>query len=218
MRGEQPGFVFWAHRPSSVAPQLSSTSVVCTSQRCSARFECSLAVETALPRSFACLGCCSVITLTSFQARTNTGYWLQGCVCAWVSVYVKCIDLSLFCCLCFVFVLFFNPSSCGHRMTQIGNTISGVTGLRSVWWTLVTLSPSLLTPGSKCMHGRSEIKAKITTFIFMGWTESFSSPLCFHLDPSTLTPNHIALLSPCTQSRQLQRSLQWELALFQILT
>lgn len=66
-----------------------------------------------------------------------------------------CIDLFLF---CFVFFLFNPAPSCGPptcRMTPIGNTLSGVTGLRSVWWTLAMLSPSLLTPGSRCMHGRS---------------------------------------------------------------
>lgn len=75
------------------------------------------------------------------------GFSDPGCVCK----YVWQIYWPLF-----VLLFFFpNLSLCGYRMTQIGSTISGVTGLRSVWWTLVMLSPSLLTPGSKCMHGRS---------------------------------------------------------------
>lgn len=109
---------------------------------------------------------------------------------------MKCIDLFflLFCC-------FFNPSSCGHRMTQIGNTISGVTGLRSVWWMLVTLSPSLLTPGSKCMHGRSEVNAlHKLQFPFLFSFTSFSNPVCFlhphnesHRAAITLHPDQPAL-------------------------
>lgn len=113
----------------------------------------------SLPLSFACLAMlfCNHSDFSpklSWRQGTNTGFSDPGCMCIYVRacVFLKCIDLFF----CFaVSVCFFNPSSCGHRMTQIGNTISGVTGLRSVWWTLVMLSPSLLTPGSKCMHGRS---------------------------------------------------------------
>lgn len=70
------------------------------------------------------------------------------------------------------------------------------------------LSPSLLTPGSKCMHGRSEIKAQQNdNFHLLGWIKSsfvpFVSSTCV---PSTLTLYHVDLLSPCTQSSQLEKS------------
>lgn len=98
-----------------------------------------------------------------------------------------------------LFFFFFNPSSHGHRMTQIGNTISGVTGLRSVWWMLVTLSPSLLTPGSKCMHGRSELNAlhKLQSPSFS--SISVSNPVCFFRPH---TQSHRAAAS-CTQTSPL---------------
>lgn len=47
-------FVLGVYRPSSVTPKLSSKSAVCTSQRCSARFECNLAVKPFSP-SFICM-------------------------------------------------------------------------------------------------------------------------------------------------------------------
>lgn len=121
---------------------------------------------------------------------------------------MKCIDLFFFLFYC---VCFFNPSSCGYRMTQIGNTISGVTGLRSVWWTLVMLSPSLLTPGSKCMHGRSEkLKHKQTNLPApFGFDCSILFIPCLFIIstsfPFTLALYHVDRLSPCTQRNQLEQ-------------
>lgn len=107
-------------------------------------------------------------------------------------------------------VFVFNPCSFGYRMTQIGNTISGVTGLQSVWWTLVMLSPSLLTPGSKCMHGRSEIfkSTNRRNYSHLSCCILFILSLlltsaCF---PFTLTLCHVNLLSPCIQISQLEES------------
>lgn len=99
----------------------------------------------------------------SLRQLTNSGFSHPECMS--VRRFGKYVDLFFFLSLiCLCFVLFSpNLSSCGCRMTQIGNTISGVTGLRSVWWTLVMLSPSLLTPGSKCMHGRFEKNQTLIT-------------------------------------------------------
>lgn len=121
-------------------------------------------LETSPPSLICMLSVCSFVNhrlLSRRQQSNNTSLsdlW----------VYLWNVLTSFF----FVVVLlffFFNPSSHCRRMTQIGNTISGVTGLRSVWWMLVTLSPSLLTPGSRCMHGRSELNAlhKLHSIFFL---------------------------------------------------
>lgn len=164
-------------------------SVSCLCPRSLPEVFCSL--ETFSPSLICMVSVCSFVITDFFPEGTNLTTLLWS-----LSVFVKCIDL-FFCC----FAVFFYPSSCGHRMTQIGNTISGVTGLRSVWWMLVTLSPSLLTPGSKCMHGRSEVNAlHKLKFPFLFSFTSFSNPICF-LHPHTESHRAAITLHPDQPAR-----------------
>lgn len=96
--------------------------------------------------------------------------WNVVLVCCFVCLFCTSYGSSLYnlisfltslvwCCsspginICFTLSSFF----CCCRMTQIRNTLPGVTGLLSVWWMHATLNRSLLTPGSRfaCMVGLS---------------------------------------------------------------
>lgn len=116
------------------------------------------------------------------------------CVCAYVRFYFFFLNvLTSFCSALCSFCLTPPPllwATC--RMTRIGNTLSGVTGLRSVWWTLAMSSPSLLTPGSRCMHGRSGSPSHC---ILPSPTLPLLLPLCPHLSSSTLLPPSTPLTS-----------------------
>lgn len=171
--------MFRAHRPSGKAPQLTPSSALRPSQGCSAY------LKPFSPSLICMVSVCSFHQFLSWRQQPNNTSLIFDCICA---MYWPLFSVVL--------LFFLNRSYHGHRMTQIGNTISGVTGLRSVWWMLVTLSPSLLTPGSKCMHGRSELNSQHKLYLHL-----FPFPTLFV--SFTLILNHAELLSPCTQTSPL---------------